>query len=270
MLSGTVRFLSSLPQRWLIFLSGTIHIQLPAIVSQGVTIVVSPLISLIQDQVSALISQYSIPAAILNSTTTETVAKQIYRDLYSVRKGREPSIKLLYVTPERIQSESLQEMLATLNEWVSVCILFRLFKVVRVLVETDSGFSCLSSQIQEMLARFVIDEAHCVSAWGHDFRTTYKQLNVLRDYYPDVPIMALTATATEAVKKDVIKVLNIHSCRQFFGGFNRPNLFFEVRTKLKDKIAAKDDILELLLNPKSGCFQCTGIIYCMTQVSLEE
>ena len=79
--------------------------------------------------------------------------------------------------------------------------------------------------------------------------------------------MALTATATEAVKKDVINVLNIPGCRQFLGGFNRPNLFLEVRQKVKDQVAAKDDILELLQNPESGCYQCTGIIYCMTQVS---
>jgi hypothetical protein len=168
--------------------------QLPAIIQrykrQGVTFVVSPLISLMQDQVEQLVEGKGIAAGMLNGTVKEAQKKWIFNDLNKPT----PSMNLLYVTPELLlKSSHLQGVLSNLYQ-------------------------------RKKLARFVIDEAHCVSQWGHDFRPDYKQLGFLKQLYKDVPIMALTATANEPVQKDVLNNLHIHNCKVLKQSFNRTNL----------------------------------------------
>lgn len=110
------------------------------------------------------------------------------------------------------------------------------------------------------LARFVIDEAHCVSQWGHDFRPDYKKLSMLRDQYPSVPIMALTATATPRVRQDILTQLNLKGCKWFLCSFNRPNLKYIVKPK-KNAATAMEDILQVIR--KYG--NASGIIYCLSR-----
>ncbi|KAF5878430.1 putative family helicase protein [Botrytis fragariae] len=176
--------------------------QLPAIVqsgkTKGVTIVVSPLLALMHDQVDHL-HKLRIQAYLFNSESTQETRQQLFNGL-NERKP-EQFVELLYVTPEMInKSNAIQSKLDDLYA-------------------------------KKRLARIVIDEAHCVSQWGHDFRPDYKNLHELRERYPGVPFIALTATATERVKKDVIHNLGMQNCEQLKQSFNRPNIYYEVRRK---------------------------------------
>lgn len=203
--------------------------QLPAICFPGVTLVISPLVSLIMDQIMHL-EQNNVPAAYLSSSQEWSEVQAVMNSLRA-----EPCfIKLLYVTPEKIaKSESLLRILEDLYR-------------------------------RERLARIVIDEAHCVSEWGHDFRPDYRGLKVLREKFPDVPILALTATATILVKEDVVRALGLRNCIVFMQSFNRPNLRYEVRGKSKKCMEEIDELI------RAHYFRESGIVYCLSRNDCEK
>ncbi|KAL5358700.1 hypothetical protein BJX96DRAFT_163931 [Aspergillus floccosus] len=211
--------------------------QLPSIVTsgvtRGVTIVVSPLLSLMQDQVSQL-RKLHIKAYLLNGETQKEERQWIMRTLSGY--GAENEIELLYITPEMItKNQTLVNNLEKLNR-------------------------------RSRLARIVIDEAHCVSQWGHDFRPDYKELGSLRSQLPGVPMMALTATATENVKVDVLHNLQMQGCELFSQSFNRPNLTYEVRPK-----PSKNELLASIANTITTKYRNqSGIIYCLSRDSCEK
>ncbi|KNC98153.1 RecQ family ATP-dependent DNA helicase [Spizellomyces punctatus DAOM BR117] len=201
----------------------------PSGVTNGITLVVSPLLSLIHDQVSRLVSLGVHTISLTGSQTAEQ-RNWAFSEIYSAT----PRTKLIYVTPEMIMnSPKFQDALRSLHS-------------------------------RKKLARFVIDEAHCVSQWGHDFRPDYKQLGSLRTKYPGIPIMALTATANEKVKMDIMDCLEMRQCEKFVSSFNRPNLRYEVRKKEKSVI---DDIVALI---ETHYPRESGIIYCGSRRACEE
>ena len=194
--------------------------QIPALMKDGVAVVVSPLIALMKDQVDML-RDVGIAAAALNSTLTADEAKGVYRDLESGR------LKLLYVAPERLVKP------ATLN---------------------------LLSRVSVSL--FAVDEAHCISVWGHDFRPEYQALDCLKELFPNVPRMALTATADEQTRAEIVTRL-LNSPRSFISSFDRPNIRYRMYEKGKGYL---DGIVQFILGEH---MHESGIVYCATRNKAE-
>ncbi|WP_029033230.1 DNA helicase RecQ [Salinimicrobium terrae] len=196
----------------------SICFQLPAILLPGITIVISPLIALMKDQVDGLTAN-GIPAAFLNSSQQEKEQQEIFS------KIEKNEIKLLYVAPESLQY-------------------------------IDTVFSAGN------ISLIAIDEAHCISSWGHDFRPAYTQLGYLKNRHPETPVIALTATADKATRQDICEQLNIPHARKHISSFDRKNLSLDVRPGNKKF----EQILAFLKGRKSE----SGIIYCLSRKNTEE
>lgn len=198
----------------------SICFQLPALISNKLTVVVSPLLALMKDQVDALLAN-GIPAAVLNSMLNSQEESFV-----RTRLSRN-EIRLLYVSPERMLSSGFIEYLA--------------------------GYE---------INLFAIDEAHCISSWGHDFRPEYAQLYVLKERFPDVPLIALTATADKAVRADIAEILRLKDPKFFVGSFDRPNLSIAVQPA-QQRMKRVQEIIAKYANQ-------SGIIYCSSRKQCED
>ncbi|MDH5182790.1 MAG: DNA helicase RecQ [Gammaproteobacteria bacterium] len=196
--------------------------QIPALVRDGVGIVVSPLIALMQDQVDAL-RQNGVNAAYLNSTLSLDEVREVEQALYN------GDLQILYVAPERLMIPRTLEMLSQLP-----------------------------------IALFAIDEAHCVSQWGHDFRPEYIKLSVLHERFPQVPRIALTATADAPTRKEIVERLGLQQARQFISSFDRPNIQYRVSESSGN---ARERLLRFIRNEYDGE---AGIVYCLSRKRVDE
>lgn len=194
--------------------------QIPAMIFDGITVVVSPLISLMKDQVDALTTN-GISAAYLNSSLSDAA----YRDVIRRMKMRE--LKLIYIAPERLMAGGFIQFLKTLD-----------------------------------ISLFAIDESHCISQWGHDFRPEYLQLSAIRNHFPRVPVAALTASADVVTRKDIVEKLNIREARQFVSSFNRPNIHYFIEQK--------SDPYALLSAYVRRHKDDSGIVYALSRKSVED
>ncbi len=195
--------------------------QIPALARPGCAVVISPLIALMQDQVSAL-QQLGVNASFLNSTLDPATAMAVEQDLMHGK------LDLLYIAPERLTQERTLDLLE-----------------------------------RAPLSLFAIDEAHCVSQWGHDFRADYLQLSLLHQRFPDIPRIALTATADERTRGEIISRLDLGSARQFIAGFDRPNIRYRIALKLNPR-------QQLLRFLKDEHPDDAGIVYCLSRKKTED
>ncbi|WP_045855826.1 DNA helicase RecQ [Teredinibacter purpureus] len=195
--------------------------QIPALARDGVGVVISPLIALMQDQVSAL-RELGVNAGFLNSTQDWETVRETEN---AIRRGE---LDLVYIAPERLKQDRTLELLQ-----------------------------------QSPIALFAIDEAHCVAQWGHDFRSDYLKLNILHEMFPTVPRVALTATADERTRAEIIERLNLHTAEQFLSGFDRPNIQYRIQQKNKPR----NQLLHFLRNEQQGN---VGVIYCLSRKKVED
>ena len=200
----------------------SICFQIPAQIFPNLTLVISPLISLMKDQVDAL-NSYGINAAFYNSTLSE------YERAIVIDDCLENKLKLLYISPE--------SLIGVYNSWLN----------------------------KVKISFIVVDEAHCVSMWGHDFRPEYQQIGKLRELYKNVPFMALTATADKITRSDISEKLELKNHQLFLSSFNRPNLHLAVRSQIPKKKKEKE-ILDFILSRQNS----SGIIYCLSRKETEE
>ena len=193
--------------------------QVPALCLEGMAVVISPLISLMKDQVDALRAN-GVSAEFINSTLSPDEKRAIANDIAEQR------VKLLYVAPERLSLQGLLDLLASVQ-----------------------------------VSFFAIDEAHCVSMWGHDFRPHYRQLSILKQQFPKIAVHGYTATATEPVRDDVVKQLGLLDPEVLVGSFDRPNLMYRVERR--------DNLMGQITNVIERHKDESGIVYCITRKEVD-
>ena len=194
--------------------------QLPALIDEGFSLVISPLVSLMQDQMMSL-DQLGIVSRTLNAHSS----KEDVKSVHSMMISKPSTLKLLFVTPEKLaKSKQFMSKLQKAND-------------------------------MKLVSRIVIDEIHCTSQWGHDFRPDYKFLGILKRQFPTIPLLGLTATATDKVLEDIKKILSLKNCLVFKTSYNRPNLFYELVSKPTSHRAQLEEIVRITkgrFNDQSG------------------